>query len=178
MMESFDIHDADTMNTLIFICKTNLKMNQALDAGDFEGFQKLSKTNNDLRKSANFTAAQNKKESGDYIDSIGELVSYCEKNGGAIPEYKIDTPLDVIDKIIQDLKDYTKELIYEDKSLSKQIEDYLKRIEISKQQEKDEKEAKEKGLDVVEIEDEDYIDYYNQIEEEKQRDAEILTGGE
>ena len=28
MMASFDIQDADTKNTLILLCKTNLKMNQ------------------------------------------------------------------------------------------------------------------------------------------------------
>ena len=43
MTESFDIQDADTINTLILICKTNLKMNQYLDSGDIEGFQKISK---------------------------------------------------------------------------------------------------------------------------------------
>lgn len=31
MMESFDIQDADSKNTLIFICKTYLKMNQAIN---------------------------------------------------------------------------------------------------------------------------------------------------
>ena len=174
MMNSFDIHDADTMNTLILICKTNLKMNQALDAGDFEGYQKLSKTSNDLRKSANFTAAQNKKENGDFVDSVGELVAYCEKYGGAIPEYKIDTPLDIIDKIVKDLKDYTKELIYEDASLAKQIEDYLKRMEATKKQKEDTKEAINKGLENVEINDEDYLKYYSQVEQEKEADAELL----
>lgn len=34
MMESFDIQDADTINTLKLLCKTNLKMNQAIDCGD------------------------------------------------------------------------------------------------------------------------------------------------
>jgi len=33
-MQSFDIQDADSKNTLIFICKTDLKMNQAIDCGD------------------------------------------------------------------------------------------------------------------------------------------------
>ena len=41
MTNSFDIQDADSMNTLILICKTNLKMNQYLENGDIEGFQKL-----------------------------------------------------------------------------------------------------------------------------------------
>ena len=60
MMNSFDIQDADTINTLILICKTNLKANQAIDNGDIEGFQKLTKVSEGLRKSAKFTAAQNK----------------------------------------------------------------------------------------------------------------------
>ena len=67
MMNSFDIQDADTINTLILICKTNLKMNQALDAGDIEGYQKLSKVSESLRKSAKFTAAQNKEQKNDYV---------------------------------------------------------------------------------------------------------------
>ena len=50
MMNSFDIQDADTINTLILICKTNLKINQALDANDIEGFQKLSKVSESLCK--------------------------------------------------------------------------------------------------------------------------------
>ena len=37
-------------------------MNQAIDCGDVEGFQKLSKVSSDLRKSAKFTAAQNKEQ--------------------------------------------------------------------------------------------------------------------
>lgn len=79
MMNSFDIQDADTINTLLFICKTKLKMNQALDMGDIESFQKLSKVYNDLRKTAKFTAAQNKEEKSEFVDCIGNLVTYCEK---------------------------------------------------------------------------------------------------
>ena len=67
MMDSFDIQDADTINTLILICKTNLKMNQFLDQGDIEGFQKISKVSENLRKSAKFTAAQNKEQKEDKL---------------------------------------------------------------------------------------------------------------
>ena len=38
MMESFDIQDADSKSTLILLCKTNLKANQASDCGDIDGF--------------------------------------------------------------------------------------------------------------------------------------------
>ena len=175
MMQSFDIQDADTMNTLILICKTDLKMNQALDTADIEGYQKLSKVSNDLRKSAKFTAAQNKEQNSDFVDSIGELVSYCEKNGGIIPKYEITSPQDVIDTVIQDLKNYTKDLIYEDKSLAKQIEDYLKKVEIAKQMKIDLKEAKEAGLDAIEIKDEDLVDYEDSLQEQREQDAEMLN---
>lgn len=175
MMQSFDIQDADTMNTLIHICKTDLKMNRAIDMEDIESYQKLSKVSNDLRKSAKFTAAQNKEQGNDFIDSVGELVAYCEKNGGIIPKYEINTPQDIIDVVIQDLKNYTKDLIYEDKSLAKQIEDYLKKIEIAKQMKEDQKEAKKAGLDVVEIDDEDYVDYEDSLQEQRDADAETLN---
>ena len=66
MEASFDIQDADTINTLILICKTNLKMNQYLDSGDIEGFQKISKVSESLRKTAKFTAAQNKDDKDEY----------------------------------------------------------------------------------------------------------------
>lgn len=173
MMNSFDIQDADTINTLILVCKTNLKANQALDCGDVEGFQKLSKVLESLRKSGKFTAAQNKETKEDFVDCVGNLVAYCEKNGGQIPKYELNYDYDIIDQVIRDLKDYTKSLIYEDKSLSRQIEDYLKKREIAEQQKKDRADALAKGLDTVELDDEDYQEYFDQIRAEQEEDKEI-----
>ena len=65
MMNSFDIQDSDTTGTLILICKTYLKMNQAIDCGDMEGYGKLSRVYDSLRKSAKFTAAQKKEQKED-----------------------------------------------------------------------------------------------------------------
>lgn len=176
MMDSFDIQDADTINTLMFICKTKLKMNQALDSADIEGFQKLSKVYNELRKSAKFTAAQNKEEKKDFVDCVGNLVAYCEKEGGAIPKYELKTDLDIVDTVINDLKRYTKDLIYEDKALATQIENYLKKREISEEQKRDRKEAKAQGLENIELKDEDYQEYYDAMQEEKEIDNNILQG--
>jgi hypothetical protein len=50
------------------------------------------------RKSAKFTAAQNKEKQDDFVSSVGELVRYCEKEGGRIPRLKIDYNYDIIDK--------------------------------------------------------------------------------
>jgi hypothetical protein len=49
-----------------------------LDIGDIEGAQKVVKMYDALMKSGKFTAAQNKAEQGEFIDSIGELVALCE----------------------------------------------------------------------------------------------------
>ena len=176
MMNSFDIQDADTMNTLILICKTNLKMNQSLDMGDLDGFQKISIVSESLRKSAKLTAAQNKEEKSNFVDSVGELVAYCEKHGGAIPNYDINTNPDIIDKVIEDLKVYTKSLITEDKALARQIEDYLKKREIADEQKEDRAKAKEQGLEQYELSDDDYEDYFEQIKSEQTFDEEDEDG--
>lgn len=168
MMNSFDIQDADSKNTLIFICKTYLKMNQAIDIGDVEGYQKLSRVYDQLRKSAKFTAAQNKQEKTDFIDSIGQLVAYCQKNGGQIPRYEIKTPYDIVDKIINDLKEYTRNLIYEDTALARQIQDYIKSANAAAAKKRDRVQAKEKGLDAPELSDEDILSFKQFVNKQKE----------
>ena len=176
MTSSFDIQDSDTTGTLILICKTYLKMNQAIDCGDMDGYQKLSRVYDSLRKSAKFTAAQNKEVKSDFVDCIGEMVAYCEKNGGQIPRMKIDAPNDIVDKVIMDLKEYTRSLIYDDKSLAQQIENYIKQRENADAMKKDRKEAKEKGYNQIEIKDRDYQAYFENIAKEKEEDEKIYTG--
>ena len=177
MMESFDIQDADSKNTLIFICKTYLKMNQAIDCGDVEGYQKLSRVYDALRKSAKFTAAQNKQQKSEFIDSIGQLVAYCQKNGHKIPRYEIKTPYDIIDKIIQDLKDYNKTLIYEDTALARQIQDYIKEARAAAANKRDRAQAKAKGLEAPELSNQDLLDFKDFIKQEQQHTLNEIEGG-
>ena len=173
MMNSFDIQDADSKNSLIFICKTYLKMNQAIDIGDVEGYQKLSRVYDQLRKSAKFTAAQNKEEKTDFIDSVGELVAYCEKYGGQIPRYEIKTPYDIVDKIINDLKDYNRSLIYEDTALARQIQDYIKEARAAAAAKKDRAQAKENGLEAPQLSDQDILDFKKFVKQEEEQTLKI-----
>ena len=176
MMDSFDIQDADSKNSLIFICKTYLKMNQAIDCGDVEGYQKLSRVYDALRKSAKFTAAQNKEEKHDFIDSIGQLVAYCQKQGGKIPRYEINAPKDIVDKVIQDMKDYTKTLIYEDTALARQIQDYIKEARAATAAKRDRAQAKAKGLDAPELSDTDILDFKDFVKKEKEETQKAMEG--
>ena len=170
MMNSFDIQDADTIKTLILICKTDLKMNQAIDNGDIEGFQKLSKVSESLRKSAKFTAAQNKEGKSDYVDSIGELVRICEKDG-FIPRYATDIPQDKVDLTLKDMQGYLYKLVTQDLGFGQQIEDSLKKIMIQKEM----NEAASQDED-LELQDEDYAAFYEEKERQKDLDAEMMEG--
>ena len=178
MEESFDIQDADTISTLKFICKTNFKMNQALDVGDLEGFQKLSKVSENLRKSAKFTAAQKKDKDLEEFDSVGAIVAFCEKEEGAIPRYDTAENPDLVDTLINNMKQYTRSLIDNDPNISQQIERYLKLLEASLQQKQDKIKAKEQGLDHVQITDEDMMKFNAAIEAERDIDAALLEEGD
>ena len=131
MMGSYDIQSAGHIDTLKLVCKTSLKANQLLDIGDVDGAQKMIKMYDGLMKSGKFTAAQNKAESGEYVDSISELVAICETDG-FIPRFYTDGPQDKVDRTLQDLQSYTHTLVTEEMNLGNLIESAIKQIEEDK----------------------------------------------
>ena len=174
MVNSFDIQDPDTINTLILLCKTNLKMNQAIDSGDFDGYQKLSRVYDAMRKSAHFTAAQNKEDKGDAIDSIGKLINICE-NEGFIPRYVTDVPQDKVDLTLRDMNEYLRKLVTQDLGFGQQIEDSIKKIQLSKEYDEAVAAAGENEDEYYDsIEDPDIQEYYENIAEEAEQDALML----
>ena len=172
-MDSFDIQGAARIDTLKMICKTSLKMNEAIDCGDIQSYQKLSRVYDTMMKSAKFTQAQNKDKNGETIDSASAIVDFVEAHSGEIPRYQCQQPQDVVDQIINDLKAYNKNLIYEDKSLAQEIEKYLQEKRISEEMKKDKKDAKAKGLENVELEDDDFTDYKNSLNHMKEHDESL-----
>ncbi len=133
-MESYDIQTAGHKDTLKKLAKTSLKLDQLIDLGDVDGAQKMQKMYDSLMKSGKFTAAQNKAENGEVVDSISELVMMCEKDG-FIPRYYIESPKDKVDRVLQDLQNYTKSLITEETNIGNLIENAVKQIEVDKQRE-------------------------------------------
>lgn len=95
-----------------------------------------------LMKSGKWTAAQNKAEQDDIVDSVGELVALCEKEG-FIPRYYTSGPQDHVDRVLEDLKKYTHDLIVEETGLSSMVEVALKQIEEEKERIKAAAEAPE-----------------------------------
>ena len=186
MMASYDIQTAGHIDTLKLVCKTSLKANQLLDIGDVDGAQKMIKMYDGLMKSGKFTAQQNKAESGEYVDSVAELVAICETDG-FIPRYYVDEPKDKVDRVLQDLQNYTRTLVTEEMNLGNLIENAIKQIEIDKEKEAqgDAEAANDEDLldnllfsDQAEsvINDEDISRFYDQEEDLADQDDELLAG--
>lgn len=174
MMSSYDVQGAGHIDTLKLVCKTSLKANQLIDIGDIEGFQKMSKVYDSLMKSGKFTAAQNKAETGEYVDSISELVELCEREG-FIPRFYIDSPNDQVDATLQDLKYYTHTLVTEEMNLGNLIESAIK--EMAKEEAKAEDEDIEDELNyenIDELVDEDFVEHTSFIDEEVDLDEKLL----
>lgn len=177
MMNSFDIQDSDTTGTLILICKTYLKMNQAIDCGDVSGYNTLSRVYDTLRKSAKFTAAQNKETKNDYVDSVGELVAICEREG-FIPRFATDIPQDKVDVTLKDMNNYVRKLVTQDLGFGQQIEDSIKKLQIQKEMREQEDDFDFDEDDVDGLKDKDYEEYFEEIQEQKQKDIKIMYGEE
>ena len=183
MMASYDIQGAGHIDTLKLVCKTSLKANQLIDIGDIEGFQKMSKVYDSLMKSGKFTAAQNKAESGEFVDSIGELIEMCEKQG-YIERYYVESPKDRVDLTIADMQRYTRTLIEEETNLPVMVEKALR--EIDKEDKDNAANTESEIVDDIEIslddleatlKDKDYEDFSDFLEEEAAADADYLSGG-
>ena len=179
MMESYDIQSAGHIDTLKLLCKTSLKANQLIDIGDVEGFQKMSKVYDQLMKSGKFTAAQNKAEQGEFVDSISELVTLCEKEG-FIPRYYTDGPMDRVDETLEDMKHYTHSLVTQEMNLGNLIENAVKQMarEEAKpsEEDSDDEEITLESLskEVVPLTDEDYEEYNDFLEDQIEEDNKLL----
>lgn len=179
MMNSYDIQGAGHEDNLKLLCKTSLKCNQLIDIGDVEGYQKMSKVYDMQMKSGKFTAAQNKAEQGEYVDSVGELVMLCEKDG-FIPRYYVGEPNDKVDQTILDMKRYTKTLITEETNLGNLIEEALKNI----QKEDAASDNDEEGVNISDedifeeleeqVHDQDFEEYSEFLDNEAASDEDLL----
>lgn len=184
MMDSYDIQQAGDINTLKLACKCSLKANQLIDIGDIDGAQKSTKMYNDLMKSGKWTAAQNKAEGGEVVDSVGELIELCEKQG-YIERFYSDGPNDKVDFVIKDMQRYTRSLIEGEADLGNLIEIALK------QNAKEDEDSKNMNDDIVdevdasiediekELKEKDYEDYADfQQEEINDDDLKLFLEGD
>ena len=131
--------NVDREEVLKKMCKTSLKMDEALDAGDVSGYKNLAAVFDQLRKSGKFTEAQNKEKQEKYLDTIGELVALAEKHGGKIIANLPDPdeyPQDKIDFTIKDMKAYTYSLVAGEPHMQDLIESFIQKYEKAEEAER------------------------------------------
>lgn len=153
--------NVDRENTLRQICKTSVKMDQALENDDISTYKSLAQAQDQLRKSAKFTEMQNKEGiNADAVSSIGQLVAMIEKAGSIIRQK--DFPdlyeQDIVDKTIEDTQRYLSTLVKNEMGLGDLIESYIEKLDKS-QKDKEEKQEDYSNAD-QETKDEAYARAY------------------
>jgi len=123
-------------------------------------------------KAGHFTAAQNKTEEGDFVDSVGELVAICEKEG-FIPRYYVTDPNDKVDENLRDMQRYTKVLITEETNLGNLIEQTIKKLE-TQEKESDENNIFDPVVAEREMRPDDYEEFSDFLMENEETDNENL----
>jgi hypothetical protein len=93
----------------------------------------------------------------------------CERDG-FIPRFATDIPQDKVDVTLKDMNEYVHKLVTQDLGFGQQIEDALKKIQI--QQQMAEREAELEG-NPDELIDDDYEEFYESVQEQKELDQEI-----
>ena len=159
--------NVDREETLRFMCMTTVKMEEMLKSGQITEYKNLSQVLDQLRKSGKFTEAQIKEDDSRFIDSLGELVDFCEREEGFIPcEFDPDQyPLDVIDKIMRDMKGYTYNLVKHEQGLGDIIETYIKRLEEQSAQKMSEEGLMEGVYTSRAEEENDALDYFEHLDD-------------
>lgn len=181
MTKSYDIQGAGHEDTLILVCKTSLKANQLLDIGDMDGAQKATKMYDSLMKSGKFTALQNKKDDNELLDSVSELVSLCETEG-FIPRFYTSGPQDKVDETLLDMKNYVHDLVVGEMNLGNLIENAVRQMTELESKEEDEdidEDISFEDLDSLkeqELTDQDFFDFNNFEESEREEDEKYLKG--
>lgn len=174
--------NVDREDTLKKICKTSLKMDEALDVGDTQSYQKLASVYDQLRKAGKFTEVQNKEEQERYLDSIGELVALCEREGGPIKEFvdPDEYPQDKVDFTIKDLKSYNYNLATNELNLGDLIQTYIDKLDKAEQSGNDIDlnkgliTSKEEEVEEDTLSDQEAIEFQDYLDNEIERDAQML----
>jgi hypothetical protein len=107
----------------------------------------------------------------------------CERDG-FIPRYYVDKPQDKVDRVIQDMQNYTHDLVTEEVGLGSLIENSFKNIqqekeaiaEAAKNSKEDADKAAEDSLfnyDTSILKDSDFTEFNDFIEEEREEDEEL-----
>lgn len=124
------------------LCKISLLLNQKIRDG--EDFDKVLKSYDTLRKSADFTP-KNIKNACDF-DSVGELFMYCEKKGWENAFYD-NTPRDTVDLVMKDVQSWLRNLYKNETGIAEDVERRIQALKTADEMESTIMAIEDDGLD-------------------------------
>lgn len=114
---------------------------------DGEDFDKILKSYDTLKKSADFTP-KNVKNACDF-DSVGELFAYCEKKKWENTFYD-NTPRDTVDLVMKDIQSWLRNLYKNETGIAEDVERRIKALQIADEMEDSITMIEDDGLDEFE----------------------------
>lgn len=140
-----DITNPFQIDSIQKACLISLQLDRAIAEGDSKGIKELSNAYSTFTKTAQIddiiTNANN-----DVIASVADLGQFIEECGGQFTFYD-NVPRDIVDKTIDDLKQYTRTLVTEATGLGSVLENISTRYRESL-----EKQASEEATSTLSIE--------------------------
>ena len=124
------------------LCKISLLLNKKIRDG--EDFDKVVKSYDTLRKSADFTP-KNIKNACDF-DSVGELFAYCEKKGWENAFYD-NTPRDTVDLVMKDVQNWLRNLYKNETGIAEDVERRINALKMADDMESTIMAVEDDGMD-------------------------------
>lgn len=136
--QSFEIVTSTHQDLLLKIAKISLEIDNSIEKNEWDKVDQLSKLLEKLMTSANFTPKSKVNTvNRNFVSSVSELVAYIEDQGGFIPKFDYRLPRDLIDATIDNLNNFTKNLVRGEVDLGNAVESALTKMEIDKTKEED-----------------------------------------
>ncbi len=152
MMEDYDIDTRSHHDYLQKIAKVSLIIDNMIRDGDYKGVKDMSKTLDDLMKSAGFSQSSKKETKNENeFNAFGVIFEMAEKKG-FIPKFHTSEPKDIVDETIKNVQNWTYQLIAKEPDLQTLLENAAKRV--IEQEQKDKEESDSSYAEIEEIQNE------------------------
>ena len=101
-------------------CRISVELDKAIEAGDSKGIKELSSAYSSFTKTAQIDAVIETANS-EVISTVADLADYIERCGGKFTYYD-NVERDIVDKTINDIKEYNRKLVMDATGLSATLE--------------------------------------------------------
>lgn len=111
MARTHDINTPQLKQQLVMMCKVKTQLNRAIESGNSGDIKKLSDVWESLMKSSGFRPIDTKNSADSHnIKSFSQIFELVEQKG-YIPPYNLDEDMDLVDRAIITMQNYTRTLM-------------------------------------------------------------------